>query len=387
MGAYILRRVLLMIPTLLGIMIVNFALAQFMPGGPVEQMLACVQGQGDVLKSVTGGGDAGQSEAAGVDQGESGYVGARGLSKDFIDRLEVQMGFARIVCAKEHTGTPSLSDPACTKEQIGGVERFLIMMKNYLRFDFGQSFFRSVSVVDLVIEKMPVSISLGLWSTLLAYLISIPLGIRKAVKDGTPFDTWTSGTIIVAYAIPGFLFAVMLIVLFAGGSYWKIFPLRGLTSDNWDSLSLGGKIIDYFWHITLPTIASTIASFATLTLLTKNSFLEEINKQYVMTARAKGLTERRVLYGHVFRNAMLIVIAGFPGLFLAVLFGGGLLIETIFSLDGLGRLGYEATIARDYPVVFGTLYAFGLLGLLVGILSDLMYVLTDPRIDFGKRSG
>ena len=387
MGAYILRRVLLMIPTLLGIMIVNFALAQFMPGGPVEQMLARVQGQGDVLKSVTGGGDAGQSEAAGVDQGESGYVGARGLSKDFIDRLEVQMGFARIVCTKEHTGTPDLTDPACTKEQIGGVERFLIMMKNYLRFDFGQSFFRSVSVVDLVIEKMPVSISLGLWSTLLAYLISIPLGIRKAVKDGTPFDTWTSGTIIVAYAIPGFLFAVMLIVLFAGGSYWKIFPLRGLTSDNWDSLSLGGKIVDYFWHITLPTIASTIASFATLTLLTKNSFLDEINKQYVMTARAKGLTERRVLYGHVFRNAMLIVIAGFPGLFLAVLFGGGLLIETIFSLDGLGRLGYEATIARDYPVVFGTLYAFGLLGLLVGILSDLMYVLTDPRIDFGKRSG
>jgi microcin C transport system permease protein len=387
MGAYILRRVLLMIPTLLGIMIVNFALAQFMPGGPVEQMLARVQGQGDVLKSVTGGGDAGQSEASGVDQGESGYVGARGLSKDFIDRLEVQMGFARIVCTREHTGTPDLTDPACTKEQIGGVERFLIMMKNYLRFDFGQSFFRSVSVVDLVIEKMPVSISLGLWSTLLAYLISIPLGIRKAVKDGTPFDTWTSGTIIVAYAIPGFLFAVMLIVLFAGGSYWKIFPLRGLTSDNWDSLSLGGKIIDYFWHITLPTIASTIASFATLTLLTKNSFLDEINKQYVMTARAKGLTERRVLYGHVFRNAMLIVIAGFPGLFLAVLFGGGLLIETIFSLDGLGRLGYEATIARDYPVVFGTLYAFGLLGLLVGILSDLMYVLTDPRIDFGKRSG
>lgn len=376
-----------MIPTLLGIMIVNFALAQFMPGGPVEQMLARVQGQGDVLKSVTGGGDAGQSEAAGVDQGESGYVGARGLSKDFIDRLEVQMGFARIVCPKDYAGTPSLSDPACTKEQIGGVERFLIMMGNYLRFDFGQSFFRSVSVVDLVIEKMPVSISLGLWSTLLAYLISIPLGIRKAVKDGTPFDTWTSGTIIVAYAIPGFLFAVMLIVLFAGGSYWKVFPLRGLTSENWDSLSLGGKIVDYFWHITLPTIASTIASFATLTLLTKNSFLEEINKQYVMTARAKGLTERRVLYGHVFRNAMLIVIAGFPGLFLAVLFGGGLLIETIFSLDGLGRLGYEATIARDYPVVFGTLYAFGLLGLLVGILSDLMYVLTDPRIDFGKRSG
>jgi len=234
---------------------------------------------------------------------------------------------------------------------------------------------------------MPVSITLGLWSTLLAYLISIPLGIRKAVKDGSRFDTWTSGAIIVAYAIPGFLFAVLLIVLFAGGSYWRIFPLRGLVSDNWDDLSLLAKVGDYFWHITLPVVASTISSFATLTLLTKNSFLDEINKQYVLTARAKGLAEKRVLYGHVFRNAMLIVIAGFPGLFLSVLFGGSVLIETIFSLDGLGRLGYEAAVARDYPVVFGTLYVFGLLGLLIGLLSDLTYVLVDPRIDFEKRAG
>ena len=389
MGAYILRRVLLMIPTLVGIMIVNFALTQFVPGGPVQQMLAKIEGQGDVMKGVTGGGDAGQSDdgvAAG--QGDdSTYIGARGLSKDYIDRLEVQMGFARIACTEGHSGTPDLADPACHKEKIGATKRFFIMMGNYLRFDFGQSFFRSVSVVDLVIQKMPVSITLGLWSTLLAYLISIPLGIRKAVRNGTPFDTWTSGVIIVGYAIPSFLFAVLLIVLFAGGSYWRIFPLRGLVSDNWASLGTAAKIGDYFWHIALPIIASTISSFATLTLLTKNSFLDEINKQYVMTARAKGLTERRVLYGHVFRNAMLIVIAGFPGLFLGVLFGGGLLIETIFSLDGLGRLGFEATVARDYPVIFGTLYAFGLLGLLVGILSDLMYVFTDPRIDFGKRSG
>src|SRR5690606_37316803 len=296
--------------------------------------------------------------------GASEYRGAQGLPPEFIAELERQFGFDK----------PPL-------------ERFLTMVWNYLRFDFGESYFRSISVVDLVIEKMPVSITLGLWSTLLAYIVSIPLGIRKAVRDGTPFDTWTSGAIIVGYAIPGFLFAVLLIVLFAGGSYWRIFPLRGLTSDNWESLSLIGKVADYFWHITLPIVASTISSFATLTLLTKNSFLDEINKQYVMTAKAKGLTERRVLYGHVFRNAMLIVIAGFPGLFLSVLFGGSVLIETIFSLDGLGRLGYEAAVARDYPVVFGTLYVFGLLGLVIGLLSDLTYVLVDPRIDFEKRAG
>jgi microcin C transport system permease protein len=239
--------------------------------------------------------------------------------------------------------------------------------------------------VDLVLEKMPVSITLGLWSTLIAYLISIPLGIRKAVKDGTPFDTWTSGAIIVGYAIPGFLFAILLLVLFAGGSYFKWFPLRGLTSDNWDQLSMLGKVGDYFWHIALPVLASTISSFATLTLLTKNSFLEEIKKQYVMTARAKGLTESAVLYGHVFRNAMLIVIAGFPSVFVSVFFGGSLIIETIFSLDGLGRLGFEAAVSRDYPVIFGTLFFFGLMGLLMGILSDLMYVWIDPRIDFERR--
>jgi microcin C transport system permease protein len=259
------------------------------------------------------------------------------------------------------------------------------MLANYATFDFGESYFRSISVIDLVLEKMPVSITLGLWSTLIAYLISIPLGIRKAVKDGTPFDTWTSGAVIIAYAIPGFLFAVLLLVLLAGGSYLQWFPLRGLTSDNWEQLSLPGKVVDYFWHITLPVVASTISSFATLTLLTKNSFLDEIKKQYVITARAKGLGEKGVLYGHVFRNAMLIIIAGFPGLFISVFFGSSIIIETIFSLDGLGRLGFEAAVARDYPVIFATLYVFGLIGLLVGLLSDLMYVLVDPRIDFESR--
>jgi microcin C transport system permease protein len=259
------------------------------------------------------------------------------------------------------------------------------MLKNYLTFNFGESYFRSISVVDLVLEKMPVSITLGLWSTLLAYVISIPLGIRKATRDGSPFDTWTSGLIIVAYAVPSFLFAIMLLVLFAGGSYWRIFPLRGLTSDNWEDLSLIMKVLDYLWHIVLPVTASTIGAFATMTLLTKNSFLDEIKKQYVVTARAKGLAESRVLYGHIFRNAMLIVIAGFPAVFISVFFGGSLIIETIFSLDGLGRLAYESAIQRDYPVVFGTLYVFGLLGLIVGLLSDLTYVWVDPRIDFESR--
>ena len=365
MGAYILRRLLLIVPTLLGIMIVNFTLTQFVPGGPIEQIIARMEGQGDVFKGISGStGDSATNDQLGGSAGDEKYLGARGLPPEFIAELEKQFGFDK---------PPS--------------ERFLKMMGDYLRFDFGQSYFRSISVIDLVLEKMPVSISLGLWSTLLAYLISIPLGIRKAVKDGSKFDTWTSGAIIVGYAIPSFLFAVLLIVLFAGGSYWRIFPLRGLTSDNWESLSLIGKVADYFWHIALPVVASTISSFATLTLLTKNSFLDEIGKQYVLTAKAKGLTERRVLYGHVFRNAMLIVIAGFPGLFLSVLFGGGVLIETIFSLDGLGRLGYEAAVARDYPVVFGTLYVFGLLSLFVRLLSDLTYVLVDPRIDFEKRAG
>jgi microcin C transport system permease protein len=358
MGAYILRRILLIIPTLFGIMLINFTLTQFVPGGPIEQIAAQVQGEGDVFRNITGGGaEAGQ-------QAPSGYEGARGLPPEFIAQLEREFGFDR-----------------------PPVERFFVMIGNYLTFDFGRSWFRSISVVDLVLEKMPVSITLGLWSTIIAYLISIPLGIRKAVRDGTRFDTWTSGVIIMAYAVPAFLFAVILMVLFAGGSYWQIFPLRGLTSDNFDQLSLWGKIVDYAWHATLPVLAVTISSFATLTLLTKNSFLDEINKQYVMTARAKGLTERRVLYGHVFRNAMLIVIAGFPAMFLGVFFGSSILIETIFSLDGLGRLGFEAAVQRDYPVIFGTLYVFGLMSLVVGILSDLMYVFVDPRIDFEKRAG
>ncbi|MEZ5756083.1 MAG: microcin C ABC transporter permease YejB [Paracoccaceae bacterium] len=382
MGAYILRRLLLIIPTLIGIMVINFSLTQFVPGGPIEQVAARLEGDGDALESVSGGGD------AGMDQGrDDGYIGARGLPPEFLAALEVQFGFARIVCDDGFTGTPSVTAPECRKEMIPATERFFIMMWNYMRFDFGESYFRSIDVVDLVIEKMPVSITLGLWSTLIAYLISIPLGIRKAVRDSTPFDTWTSGAIIVGYAIPGFLFAILLLVLFAGGSYWKIFPLRGLTSDNWEQLSLMGKALDYLWHIALPVIASTISSFATLTLLTKNSFLDEIKKQYVMTARAKGLSEGRVLYGHVFRNAMLIVIAGFPALFVSVFFGGSLIIETIFSLDGLGQLGFRAAVERDYPVIFGTLFFFGLIGLVMGIISDLMYVWIDPRIDFSSRRG
>ena len=359
MGAYILRRLLLIIPTLIGIMVVNFTLTQFVPGGPIEQIAAQIQGQGDVFSNISGGGS--ETGDSGI---QSEYQGAQGLPPEFIAQLEKEFGFDK----------PPL-------------QRFLSMMGNYLTFDFGTSWFRSISVVDLVVEKMPVSITLGLWSTVLAYLISIPLGIRKATRDGTRFDTWTSGVIIMAYAIPAFLFAVLLMVLFAGGSYWQIFPLRGLTSDNFGDLTLWGKIKDYAWHATLPVIASTISSFATLTLLTKNSFLDEINKQYVMTARAKGLTESRVLYGHVFRNAMLIVIAGFPSVFLGVFFGASILIETVFSLDGLGRLGFEAAVQRDYPVIFGTLYVFGLLSLVVGILSDMMYVFVDPRIDFESRAG
>ena len=360
MGAYILRRLLLVIPTLLGIMVINFALVQFVPGGPIEQILANLEGEGDVFEAISGGG----SETAANNSGNTDYVGARGLPPEFIAELEKEFGFDK----------PPL-------------ERFLDMMWNYIRLDFGESYFRSISVIDLVLEKMPVSISLGLWSTLIAYLVSIPLGIRKAVNDGTRFDTWTSGIIIMAYAIPGFLFAIILLVLFAGGSYYQIFPLRGLYSDNFAELSLLGKIVDYFWHIALPVIASTISGFATLTLLTKNSFLDEIQKQYVMTAKAKGLSESRVLYGHIFRNAMLIVIAGFPAVFVGVFFGASLIIETIFSLDGLGRLGFEAAVARDYPVIFGTLFIFGLMGLVIGILSDLMYVFVDPRIDFEGREG
>jgi microcin C transport system permease protein len=352
---------LFVIPTLLGIMIINFSLVQFVPGGPIEQIIAEARGQGDVFGGFAGTDDVDISETS---ESESDYVGARGLPEEYIKQLEREFGFDK-----------------------PPVERFFNMMWNYIRFDFGESYFRKITVIDLVLEKMPVSITLGLWSTLLAYLISIPLGIRKAVRDGTPFDTWTSGAIIIGYAIPGFLFAILLVVLFAGGSYWRIFPLRGLVSPGWEELSLIGKALDYLWHITLPVIASTISAFATLTLLTKNSFLDEIKKQYVMTARAKGLSERRVLYGHVFRNSMLIVIAGFPAVFIGVFFGGSVIIETIFSLDGLGRLGFEAAVARDYPVIFGTLFVSSIIGLVVGIISDLMYVVVDPRIDFEKREG
>ncbi|SFE47955.1 microcin C ABC transporter permease YejB [Roseivivax sediminis] len=364
MASYILRRLLLIIPTLLGILVVNFVLTQFVPGGPIEQTLANIQGRGDVFGGFSGGQGADVASQELLGSGDSQYPGAQGLPPEFIEQLEREFGFDK----------PPL-------------ERFLNMVWDYARFDFGESYFRSISVTDLVLEKMPVSISLGLWTTLIAYLVSVPLGITKAVRDGSSFDTYTSALIIVAYAIPSFLFAIVLLVVFAGGSYFQIFPLRGLTSDNFESLSFGAKILDYAWHITLPVAAMTISAFATLTLLTKNSFLDEIKKQYVITARAKGLGERQVLYGHVFRNAMLIIIAGFPGVFIGVFFTGSIIIETIFSLDGLGRLGFEATLQRDYPVIFGTLFLFGLIGLLVNILSDLCYVLVDPRIDFEKREG
>ena len=362
MLAYIVRRLLLMIPTLFGIMLISFVIIQFAPGGPVERIIAQIQGTdvGATSRVTGGGGDiSGGAQSFG---GSSSYKGRRGLDPEFIAELEKQFGFDK---------------PAH--------ERFYLMMTSYIRFDFGESYYRSESVVGLILEKMPVSISLGLWAMLISYLISIPLGIRKAVQDGSSFDVWTSGVIVVGYAIPGFLFAVFLIVFFAGGTYFDWFPLRGLTSDNWEELSFWGKIGDYFWHMTLPIIALSVGSFATLTLLTKNSFLDEIKKQYVVTAKSKGLTERRVLYGHVFRNAMLIVIAGFPANFLGVFFTGSLLIEVIFSLDGLGLLGFESIINRDYPVVFGSLFIFSLAGMFITLLSDLSYTLVDPRIDFESR--
>jgi microcin C transport system permease protein len=364
MGAYVLRRILLMVPTLLGIMAINFAVIQFAPGGPVQQIISQLNDPSAATDRFSGGGQ-GTSGGGGSGAGGSGdYRGAQGLDPEFIEELERQFGFDK----------PPL-------------ERFGLMIWNYVQFDFGESYYRSIDVLDLILEKMPVSISLGLWTTLLSYLVSIPLGIRKAVKDGTAFDAWTSGLVIVGYAIPGFLFAVMLLIFFAGGSYFQVFPLRGLTSDDFESLSLLGKVADYFWHITLPVIAMSISGFATLTLLTKNSFLDEIRKQYVMTARAKGLTQTRVLYGHVFRNAMLIVIAGFPGAFISIFFTGAFIIEIVFSLDGLGLLGYESVLNRDYPVVFGTLFLFSLLGMVVKLISDLTYVWIDPRIDFESREG
>jgi microcin C transport system permease protein len=368
MGAYILRRILLMIPTLIGIMAVNFLVIQFAPGGPVEQVIARLQGT-DVgaTERFSGGGNdfAGQQPGAdaGGDQGVSSkYRGAQGLDPEFIKELEKEFGFDK----------PPL-------------ERFGLMLWNYARFDFGESYFRDVSVLGLIAEKMPVSISLGLWMTLLSYLISIPLGISKAVRDGSRFDVWTSAVIIVGYAVPSFLFAILLIILFAGGNFWDVFPLRGLTSENWAQMSWPERIVDYFWHLALPLTAMALSAFATSTLLVKNSFLDEIRKQYVLTARMKGLAERAILYRHVFRNAMLIVIAGFPGAFIGAFFGGSLLIETIFSLDGLGLLGFESVVNRDYAVVFATLYIFSLMGLVVGLISDLTYTWIDPRIDFESR--
>jgi microcin C transport system permease protein len=357
MLSYIFRRLILIVPTLIGIMCINFLLVQFVPGGPVEQIISDLEKNSSFLDSIGGG-----AQEIKTSDGTGPYKGSVGLPKDFIDELEAQFGFDKPLW-----------------------ERFFSMMFDYITLDFGDSYFRSISVIELVIEKMPVSISLGLWTTLLAYMISIPLGIRKALLDGSSFDNWTSTLIIIGYSIPGFLFAIFLLVLFAGGSYLQLFPIRGLVSSNFENMSFFEQIKDYFWHIALPVLASTVSAFATLTLLTKNSFLDEIKKQYVTTARSKGLSDRKVLYGHVFRNAMLIIIAGFPGLFISVFFGSSLIIETIFSLDGLGRLGFEAAVSRDYPVVFGTLYIFGLLGLVVGLLSDLMYVWVDPRIDFEKR--
>ena len=367
MGAYILKRILLMIPTLIGIMLMTFAVIQFVPGGPVEQVIAKMQGNDtDSTGRISGntGNEAGGNQQAmpGGDSVNVKYRGAQGLDPEFIKSLEKQFGFDK---------------PA--------PERFLLMMKDYFTFNFGQSYFRDRSVLSLIGEKLPVSISLGLWLALIQYLVSIPLGIRKAVKDGSTFDVWTSGVIIIGYAIPSFIFAIMLIVVFAGGSYFSWFPLRGLTSDTFEQMSFFGKMADYAWHLTLPLFAMAIGSFATMTMLTKNSFLDEIRKQYVTTARAKGLSERQVLYGHVFRNAMLLVIAGFPGAFIGAFFASSLLIETIFSLDGLGYLFFKATLDRDYPIVFASLYIFTLMGLVVQLVSDLTYTWIDPRIDFEKR--
>ncbi len=368
MAAYLTRRLLFMLPTLLGIMLVAFVVVQFAPGGPVEQVIAKLTGSDTGATSrISGspGGDFGARGAQGgsqVDSVTSKYRGAQGLDPAFIKSLEKQFGFDK---------------PA--------YERFGLMLWNYARFDFGKSYFRDVTVLQLIKEKLPVSMSLGIWMTLLTYLISIPLGIKKAIDDGSQFDVWTSGVIIVGYAIPGFLFAILLIVLFAGGSFFDWFPLRGLFSENWAQLPWYHKIGDYFWHLTLPIISMALSAFATMTLLTKNSFLDEIRKQYVLTARAKGCSRTQVLYGHVFRNAMLIVIAGFPGAFVHAFFTGSLLIETIFSLDGLGLLSFESVLNRDYPVVFATLYIFSLIGLVVNLLSDLTYTWIDPRIDFETR--
>jgi microcin C transport system permease protein len=366
MATYLLKRILLIFPTLIGIMLISFVIIQFAPGGPIERIIAKVSGNEITAAERVGGGSGDGLARGSAAQGGGGesskYRGAQGLDPAFIKSLEKQFGFDK---------------PAH--------ERFFMMMKNYLTFDFGKSYFRDVSVLQLIKEKMPVSISLGIWVTLLTYLISIPLGIRKAIHDGEKFDTWTSTVLVVGYAIPGFLLAVLLLVVFAGGSFFQWFPLRGLTSEGWANMSWYGKITDYFWHLILPLIAMSVGAFTTMTFLTKNSFLDEIRKQYVTTARAKGLGEQRVLYGHVFRNAMLLVVAGFPSAFIHAFFSGSLLIETIFSLDGLGLLGWESVINRDYPVTFATLYIFALMGLLIHLLTDFVYTLVDPRIDFESR--
>jgi microcin C transport system permease protein len=359
MLAYSVRRILLMIPTLFAIILVNFVIVQAAPGGPVDQLIARLKGADtSAIGRASGGGGAEGSAPSGANQSR----GARGLDPEFVKQLNKLYGFDK---------------PA--------TERFWMMMLNYLTFDFGSSFYQDRPVVTLIADKLPVSISLGLWATIISYLVSIPLGIRKAVRDGSNFDVWTSAVIIVGYAIPGFLFAILLIVIFAGGSYLSVFPLRGIVSDDWASFSLLHKVADYFWHITLPVVSLLIAGFASLTMLTKNSFIEEINKQYVVTARAKGLSEGRVLYGHVFRNAMLLVIAGFPAAFIGILFTGALLVEVIFSLDGLGYLGFQAAIGRDYPIMFGTVYIYTLIGLVLTLVRDLTYMFVDPRIDFGTR--
>ncbi len=371
MGAYLLRRLALVVPTLFGIILINFFIVQFAPGGPVEQMIAELRGEGQTLGRLTGegGGEVRQpgqergSQSSGGGSGPVGtYRGAQGLDPAIVAEIERTFGFDK---------------PA--------TQRFQEMLWGYLRFDFGNSLFRDRPVVDLILEKMPVSISLGLWSTLIIYLVSIPLGIRKAVRDGTRFDVWTSGVVLVGYAIPGFLFAILLVVLFAGGSFVQWFPLRGLLSPGLENAPFLTRVLDDAWHMVLPILALVIGGFAGLTMLTKNSFLDEINKQYVVTARAKGAAETRVLYGHVFRNAMLLIIAGFPTAFIGILFTGSLLIEIVFSLDGLGLLGFESALRRDYPVMFATLYIFTLLGLVMQIVGDFTYTLVDPRIDFEAR--
>ena len=362
MSSYILRRLLFIIPTLLGIMTINFFIVQTSPGGPVEQMINQMQGKTDsTLSRVTGSTQSDIVSTQASDKSTSVYKGSKGLDPELIKEIVKLYGFDKPLW-----------------------ERYLLMIKKYALFDFGDSFFKNSTVIDLIKDKLPVSISLGLWATLIIYLISIPLGIKKALKHGSKFDVYSSTIVILGSAIPGFLFAILLIILFAGGNYLDLFPLRGIISDNFEELSTFAKIKDYFWHMALPISAMVIGGFATLTMLTKNSFLDEIGKQYVITARAKGLKESAVLYKHVFRNAMLIIISGFPAAFISMFFTGSLLIEIIFSLDGIGLLGFEATLYRDYPVMFATLYIFTLMGLFVSLISDLVYTYVDPRINFEK---